>query len=140
MRWLQRYKYRWMRYLICWEVSSARIQAKSQSRRIGFLLILVGAVGFELTTLCSQSRCATRLRYAPKTETIPELKKSCLTEATSDVILGFAALWLDENLVCFTKFHQFAQVHIGGVIRTTGSLLHVVRHDHDGIVFLEFSN
>src|SRR5690606_20109827 len=30
-------------------------------------LILVGAVGFELTTLCSQSRCATRLRYAPKT-------------------------------------------------------------------------
>lgn len=27
---------------------------------------LVGAVGFELTTLCSQSRCATRLRYAPK--------------------------------------------------------------------------
>ena len=28
--------------------------------------LLVGAVGFELTTLCSQSRCATRLRYAPK--------------------------------------------------------------------------
>ncbi len=27
--------------------------------------IVVGAVGFELTTLCSQSRCATRLRYAP---------------------------------------------------------------------------
>jgi hypothetical protein len=26
---------------------------------------MVGAVGFELTTLCSQSRCATRLRYAP---------------------------------------------------------------------------
>ena len=29
------------------------------------LIELVGAVGFELTTLCSQSRCATRLRYAP---------------------------------------------------------------------------
>ena len=28
-------------------------------------LILVGAEGFEPTTLCSQSRCATRLRYAP---------------------------------------------------------------------------
>jgi hypothetical protein len=26
---------------------------------------LVGAAGFELATLCSQSRCATRLRYAP---------------------------------------------------------------------------
>jgi hypothetical protein len=30
----------------------------------GFL-IMVGAAGFELATLCSQSRCATRLRYAP---------------------------------------------------------------------------
>lgn len=27
--------------------------------------ILVGAEGFEPPTLCSQSRCATRLRYAP---------------------------------------------------------------------------
>ena len=27
---------------------------------------LVGAEGFEPPTLCSQSRCATRLRYAPK--------------------------------------------------------------------------
>ena len=27
--------------------------------------MLVGAEGFELSTLCSQSRCATRLRYAP---------------------------------------------------------------------------
>lgn len=26
---------------------------------------LVGAAGFELATLCSQSRCATGLRYAP---------------------------------------------------------------------------
>ncbi len=37
------------------------------------LILLVGAVGFELTTLCSQSRCATRLRYAPKTANIPEI-------------------------------------------------------------------
>ena len=28
-------------------------------------LILVGAEGFEPPALCSQSRCATRLRYAP---------------------------------------------------------------------------
>ena len=27
---------------------------------------VVGAVGFEPTTSCSQSMCATRLRYAPK--------------------------------------------------------------------------
>lgn len=31
----------------------------------GFRFLVVGAAGFELATLCSQSRCATRLRYAP---------------------------------------------------------------------------
>ena len=30
-------------------------------------IMLVGAEGFEPPTLCSQSRCATRLRYAPTT-------------------------------------------------------------------------
>ena len=29
---------------------------------------MVGAVGFELTTLWPQTRCATRLRYAPTYE------------------------------------------------------------------------
>ena len=29
------------------------------------LILMVGAEGFEPPTLCSQSRCATRLRYAP---------------------------------------------------------------------------
>ncbi len=32
------------------------------------LILLVGATGFEPATLCSQSRCATRLRYAPTGE------------------------------------------------------------------------
>ena len=31
---------------------------------------MVGAEGFEPTTLCSQSRCATRLRYAPMSSSI----------------------------------------------------------------------
>ena len=29
---------------------------------------MVGAEGFEPPTLCSQSRCATRLRYAPTSD------------------------------------------------------------------------
>ena len=29
------------------------------------LILMVGAVGFELTAPCAQGRCATRLRYAP---------------------------------------------------------------------------
>eukprot|EP01038_Epipyxis_sp_PR26KG_P013821 gene13820-18535_t len=32
---------------------------------LNFGVRMVGAAGFELATLCSQSRCATRLRYAP---------------------------------------------------------------------------
>ena len=38
---------------------------------------MVGAAGFELATLCSQSRCATRLRYAP-TADILTLKQAVL--------------------------------------------------------------
>jgi hypothetical protein len=33
-----------------------------------YLFLLVGAAGFEPATLCSQSRCATGLRYAPTDE------------------------------------------------------------------------
>ena len=29
------------------------------------MIRMVGAAGFELATLCSQSRCSTRLNYAP---------------------------------------------------------------------------
>gem|GEM_PF-5888740 len=37
-------------------------------------------------------------------------------ETTGDVVLGFLALRLHEDAVCFAEFHQFAQVHIGGVV------------------------
>ena len=33
---------------------------------------MVGATGFEPATLCSQSRCATRLRYAPTDAMVSE--------------------------------------------------------------------
>ena len=36
-----------------------------------FLILMVGAEGFEPPTLCSQSRCATRLRYAPTLLIVP---------------------------------------------------------------------
>jgi hypothetical protein len=38
---------------------------KALQQMLQGLQTLVGAAGFELATLCSQSRCATRLRYAP---------------------------------------------------------------------------
>ena len=37
----------------------------SSSTRPGLVGKLVGETGFEPATLCSQSRCATRLRYSP---------------------------------------------------------------------------
>jgi hypothetical protein len=36
------------------------------------LIRMVGAEGFEPPTLCSQSRCATRLRYAPTAEIVSQ--------------------------------------------------------------------
>ena len=45
---------------------------------------MVGAAGFELATLCSQSRCATRLRYAP-TANILTLKQAILDSGDKKV-------------------------------------------------------
>src|ERR1700686_785987 len=42
-----------------------RHEAPEFSTVSNFLITLVGAEGFEPPTLCSQSRCATRLRHAP---------------------------------------------------------------------------
>ncbi len=33
--------------------------------QLNYRRIVVGLAGFEPTTLCSQSRCATKLRYSP---------------------------------------------------------------------------
>src|SRR5436305_1018602 len=61
---------------------------------------MVGAERFELPTLCSQSRCATRLRYAPTLVIIapwaPNLKSQT---STPNVPQGPAVLWgAPENL------------------------------------------
>src|SRR3546814_2514666 len=53
-------------------------------------------------------------------------------EAPGNVVFGFLAAGLDEDLVGFAEFHQLAQVHVGGVVGTARGLLHVVRHDDDG--------
>src|SRR5690349_867073 len=60
-----------------------------------------------------------------------------LAEAARDVVFRFLADRLDEDLFGVAEFDQFAQVHIGSVVRTTRRLLHVVRDDHHRIVALE---
>ena len=46
-----------------------RMQCRSyegaEGKACNAMILMVGAEGFEPPTLCSQSRCATRLRYAP---------------------------------------------------------------------------
>ena len=43
-----------------------QMRGRNRPYRLKYLwLTMVGAEGFEPPTLCSQSRCATRLRYAP---------------------------------------------------------------------------
>ncbi len=65
---------------------------------------MVGAAGFELATLCSQSRCATRLRYAP-TVNILTLKQAILASGDKKVALemhlsGFYCPLLRREVLC----------------------------------------
>ena len=54
-------------------VNGAADGTRTRNKQLGRLLLyqlnygrkLVGPAGFEPTTLCSQSRCATKLRYGP---------------------------------------------------------------------------
>src|SRR5574344_1263976 len=93
--------------------------------------VLVGAAGFELATLCSQSRCATRLRYAPTScdvytvfEKNLELWLSCtfirslllcktLRElfsrngAAIPIPLSKVTACIQHDLVLFQSFHAF---------------------------------
>ena len=45
------------------------------TKDIGRMRDMVGATGFEPATPCSQSRCATKLRYAPTAKRREELKR-----------------------------------------------------------------
>ena len=57
------------------------ISKRIRPKRLRFNeLIMVGAEGFEPPTLCSQSRCATRLRYAPTLPLYRESFPDCASE------------------------------------------------------------
>src|ERR1700754_842758 len=59
-------------------------------------------------------------------------------EAAGDVVLGVLLLRLHEELGRGAELDQVAEVHVGGVVRAAGRLLHVVRDDHDRVVGLQF--
>jgi len=56
------------------------------------------------------------------------------TVAASNIIFGLFFGGFGEQIVRVTELNQLAQVHKRRVVRTTRSLLHVVGHDHDGVI------
>src|SRR6218665_2877584 len=60
-----------------------------------------------------------------------------LAETAGDVVFGFLALGLEEDLLGGAEFDHLAEVHVGGVVAAAGRLLHVVRHDGNRVVVLE---
>ena len=60
------------------------LKKASQSVTFDWLFVLVGTVGFELTTPCTPCKCATRLRYAPKNSIVHE---ACAAFFKSDCFL-----------------------------------------------------
>src|ERR1700754_17666 len=60
-----------------------------------------------------------------------------LTEPTRDIILGAIVFRIGEHDLCFIIFNQLAQIEEGRFIANPGSLLHVVRHDDQGIIDLQ---
>src|SRR5713226_1403323 len=63
---------------------------------------------------------------------------SRLAESASDVIFSFLFLRGGEEFIRLAKFYQPPQIHESRKIRNSGSLLHVVRHDHNRVALLEF--
>ena len=57
--------------------------------------------------------------------------RGSLAESAGNVIFSLFVLWFDEDSVGSAKFDQLTHIHIGGVVRYPGSLLHIVGHDQD---------
>ena len=57
-----------------------------------------------------------------------------LTKSARNVVLGFFALGLEEDLFRTPKLYQITQIHVGGVITAARSLLHVVGDNNDRVI------
>src|SRR3990167_3384717 len=77
----------------CRLTPEARKAKRTCSTRLQVLQTMVGAAGFELATLCSQSRCATRLRYAP-TASILTRQTPQFQEAGHEYLLFRRVPWI----------------------------------------------
>src|ERR1700676_4766302 len=60
------------------------------------------------------------------------------TEAAGDVVFGQPLLRIGENQIRRADFDQIAQVEIRGTLRYPRRLLHIVRHDDNGVIRAQF--
>src|SRR5471032_251415 len=56
------------------------------------------------------------------------------TVTASDVVFSLFTRWRSEQRVGVAVFDQLTQIHEGGAVRTTRSLLHVVGHDNHCVI------
>src|SRR5690606_6929950 len=68
-------------------------------------------------TECNRSGARTCQGARKGLQTLPEPPS---TEASRDVVFGFLAGGLHEDLVGFAVFHEFAQIHVGRVVGAAG--------------------
>ena len=71
-------------------------------------------------------------RSAPKNHRLPE--------SSGNIILGGFFLRIRKDLLCIAKLHHLSHIEKCRLITDTGGLLHVVRHNHNGIPFFQFMN
>jgi hypothetical protein len=91
------------------------MRGRNRTYRLKYLwLVMVGAEGFEPPTLCSQSRCATRLRYAPisSSDCNPIRLRSISLDALREAPPGLAAdtlltrrIWIIPRQICSLSAH-----------------------------------
>ena len=69
---------------------------------------MVGVKGFEPPTPCSQSTCATKLRYTPRRQCESNLKHSCIIAKQIVPVNTFFQILLDRDflLLLFTGQHM----------------------------------
>ena len=58
-------------------------------------------------------------------------------ESTRDVILGPFISGVPEQIFGHAKFHEFPQQHEPRIVRYTGRLLHIMRHDDNSVPLFE---
>jgi hypothetical protein len=80
-----------------WGTKGAQRRDENRAEMWEALCLLVGAEGFEPPTLCSQSRCATRLRYAPTSIPFPQIRGSSQPLRSTAFLDGKAASSLSQE-------------------------------------------